>query len=354
MRFIEKYSNFLLMLFWVGVQLTLYCYFGFVTGFEGAKYLEDAQIFNDTFEVNSFRVFYLAYPLIILFFLKLKIGLWGVLAMQLIVNALATYSFYLLTKLLYNSNIIQFLLTVSFIFCFQIQMWNFFLFTESFFTSGLIILTYLLMHGINSWKKSLSISLLFITLSFIRPNGVLLILPIVAYYLFNIKSIKNRLQLLPVFISIIVIFGANIFLNDSNLVDFVSMAWQNAWIIWGYDSGLDSLSDSTLLYGAKLIGYRLLYYFSMERPYFSDFHNILIISYYPIYLLSVFGIYPLYKKNLPFFTFLASLITIYSVFTVFTFINWHGRFIVPILPFFILLSGAGLSRFIGTDEAKKN
>lgn len=331
-------------LLWVLVQVILYLYYGFVVDFEGLKYQDDAQQLLSSFSFNTERLFYSFYPIIISFFLKIKVGLKGVLFVQLLINAWATSRFYKLVESIFLNKYLANVLTAILILTFQIQIWNFHLYTESLFVSGIIIFSYyLLTQDLLITRNIIKLSLLLIILSFLRPTGILLLFPTITYLVFIYKSgVKIKYRIIPWIMAIILIIGANLIYSTGHFLNYTRTAYINSWVIWGYD-GFGNMHSSIWILGfVKLVLYRILYYFSMLRPYYSNIHNLLAISFYPVYALSLIGIIPFWKKNRTSFLYVITTISFFSIFTILTFANWHGRFIVPILPFVILLSGAGM------------
>jgi hypothetical protein len=333
----------------------LYFHFGFVTDFEGLKYQSDADLIISSFELNPQRLFYSFYPFIIAIFLKLNIGIKGVMFFQLFVNAIATFRFYQIADKIFAQKGIATIITLFLILSFQVQMWNFHLYTESLFISGIIIYSYYLLNrSLNKMKNVLMLSFLFVILSFLRPTGVLLAIP-TALYLFLHKANQDKLnRKIGVWILMVVlIVYANLQFSTGQFFSFVQKAYANSWVIWGYD-GFDNMNSLSSISGfIELVAYRKLYYFSMLRPYYSGSHNLLEMSFYPIYLLAIIGLIPFWKNNRKDFTFVFSTIFIISVFSILTFINWHGRFIAPILPFFILISGFGIQFFLKKNNFSK-
>ncbi len=352
----EKSVFIVIGLLWLFVQSMLYFHYGFVTNFEGLKYQNDAKEFIDSFQLNTDRLFYSIYPIIIATILKLRIGLYGVLVFQLIINAWATYRFYCIARKLFSNMWIAIYATCILILTFQIQIWNFHLYTESLFISGLIIYTYrLITINFFSIKHFIYLGILVLILSFVRPTGMLLIIPTLVYFIFrNKEKSLSFYRISPWALAAIAVVIVHILYSAGQFYEFVYRAWNNYWVIWAYsgfnDSFVESTSDTHRV--IKLLSYRKLYFFSMLRPYYSDFHNLLMMTFYPVYVLAFIGIIPFWRKNKAMLLFVVTLIAVFSMFSILTFINWHGRFIAPILPFFILLSGAGIQFIFKNKFAK--
>lgn len=343
---IEKYPLLFLGIIWVIVQWTLFLQYGFNTEFEGLKYQDDAQLLGDSFQIKTSRLFYALYPLIIVFFIKINLGVKAVFIFQLLVNLVSTYFFYKLSMRWFSNIYWAIFTTILLLFTVQIQMWNYFLFTESLFISGLIIYTYILFFADLSRVISIfKLGILFIALSFLRPTGILLLVPTILYFIYN----RNRIKTIVIYTGIVfglLIVGFNVVFSTGQFQEYVSMAWSNGWVIWGYDGFENILLEEGGWKAIKLIYYRIFYYLSMIRPYYSDSHNIIMTAFYPVYILALLGMFSPVKKYRSEIYFVIAIIAVFSLFSIFTFINWHGRFIAPILPFIILIAGFGFQNLV--------
>jgi len=342
-RYSEKYGLGFLAILWLLVQIILYHHYGFVTGFEGAKYILTAKDFIAGEPINQRLVFYYAYPLLIAFVLKLGLSLRFILLLQLLVGAWATYRFYCISRMLFPNTRIAIITTLILILTIQLQQWNFFLYTESLFTSGIIVYTYrLLSADYSKTTDFIILGLWYFILSFIRPNGMLLLFPTLAFLISKPQQKSYRINLLPVFLAIGLIIGLNIVFSSGELHSYFLKSFHKKWIIWGYDGFNISGSTNSIWNTARLFIYRILYFFSMQRPYYSVGHNILMATFYPVYVFALFGVFPFFKKHKTIFVFSMTTILSFFILSVLLFVNWHGRFIVPILPFIILFAGFGI------------
>jgi len=350
----QEYSFILLSLLWLIVQVLLLLNYGFITEFEGAKYQLIANEIISGTAINQELLFYSVYPIIISLFLKIGLGLKAMLILQLIVNAWATYRFLGISRMLFSKKWISIFTTSAFILTLQIQQWNFFLFTESLFVSGLIIYTYCILKFDYSNKfNSILLALLFIFLSFLRPIGLLLFIPTIAYFYLNRRNIKNIYSLIPLLLSVSLVFILNQLNNSTQLIYLIKESFSNSWVILGYnDLSIQLHQENTILFSFKLLLNRIYYFFSMQRPYYSLGHNIMVSAFYPIYGLALFGIKRFYKNNLSFFIFSLLFILSISSLSLLLYLNWHGRFIVPILPLFIFFSGYGVEYLFEKKKAQ--
>ena len=343
-RFSVKYGFLFLTVLWLLIQLVLYINYGFVTGFEGEKYILTAKEFIAGEPINQKLIFYYAYPLVIALFIKMGVGIQLMLVIQLLIGAWATYRFYCISKILFPNNWTSIVTTAILILTIQLQQWNYFLFTESLFTSGIIIYSYrLLTVNYSRIFDFVILGVLFFVLSFIRPNGILLLIPTLVYISFNLRQKENRVIILPLIISMGLIIWLNLTLSTGNFHDFFWISFSNKWIIWGYNSfDPTNRCNNSIIEIIQLFFYRILYYFSMQRPHYSQVHNLLMMTFYPVYILAVLGAVSFLNKYKAVFIYSSIIVLSFFVLTIVLFVNWHGRFIVPILPFFILSAGFGI------------
>ena len=334
----------LLSILWLTIQGLLFSNYGFVTDFEGAKYQEEASLLINSFGVSKDRIFYATYSLLIASFNWIGLGVYGVFVFQLLVSFWATYRFYCLSKYLLKSIPIAAITTGILILSFQIQLWNYHLFTESLFVSGLILFFYrLLVHRLNSNKEFIRVGVLLLLLSFLRPNGILLLAPLFVFLYMNKAHVKNSIVGFS-FLLLIALFVvvSNLVFSSQLLSEYTQLAYLNKWVVWKQDYYTDPQEVSILV----LLIDRFLFYFSMIRTHYSMIHNIIMMSFYPVYLLAFMGTFSMWRNNKAFSITIIITILLFSMLNILTFLNWHSRFIVPILPFFILIAGFGIQNIM--------
>jgi hypothetical protein len=103
------------------------------------------------------------------------------------------------------------------------------------------------------------------------------------------------------------------------------------------------------LYCLKLFVIKLLFFFGNVKPYFSWFHNILIVAtLYPLYFFSIKGFRKLPTANKEKY-FILTYVVVQGITVALTSENWDGRFLIPILPFIFILSAGGIIAVIRKD-----
>ena len=316
---------------------------GFTTGFEGLKYQYDANLLLEYWQFNPERLFYSVYSLFVAFSIYVGIGLKGVMFLQILFNGYATYLFYKISVNLLKSESISFIIALLFILTPQIQMWNFYLYTESLFISLIVIYTYLLLtfNYKNGWHY-VQLFFLLVLLSFLRPIGIGLTIPTILYlvYLWRSQYVPTK-KLIILLTTFVVLHLGNFFLNRDNFNEFFGVASERLWIIGAY-SGYEIEGNVGVGLYFKAIFNRSLYYFSMMRPYYSTLHNLLFVLFYPVYILAGVGFVKMFQTNRALLIYVIVIILMFASFTSLTYVNYHGRYITPILPFFILSAGFGI------------
>jgi hypothetical protein len=135
--------------------------------------------------------------------------------------------------------------------------------------------------------------------------------------------------------------------NANYLIRLANEAIQKTWIIYGYDQiEINSNPENQLMYFSEIVYKRSLYYFGMIRPYFGKMHNIVLMLFYPLYLFAIYGAFLKTKTPRKIKVFVIFVIGAFSGASILTFINWHGRFIAPIIPLILILAAIGVEKIV--------
>jgi hypothetical protein len=129
-----KYRIFILLIAYIGLQILLLYQFGIVTHFEAAKYIDQAHnlILREQYTSNNF-FFYSTQILLIAVCIKLKIGFWFIVLLQIIANAFSLFLFHQLVKSITGRRFIAFGATLFFWACFTINCITFIFLLNHFF-----------------------------------------------------------------------------------------------------------------------------------------------------------------------------------------------------------------------------
>ncbi|MEO6819275.1 MAG: hypothetical protein ABI266_07545 [Ginsengibacter sp.] len=357
----KKQLTFLLFV-WAIVQIILYVHNGIVTDLEAKKYINEATFFikNGHLSTGNFYL-YSTEIFLIVASLKLKTGFILVVIIHWIMNLLATYMFFTIAMNFLKKEILAVIVTFLYIINIPYQVYNSFLFTESLFYSLTIIYSgFLLRLTILNLKNIIFIFLFLLLLSITRPTGILFFGATAIYVFFKFLhhwSIVQKMVLLTVSLVLFIVLINSMMQSGGELNLMLPFVKEN--IICGVNTtinaNIQTLQNDTSLYGLlyyithnpghflHLAWLKTISFFAMTRSYYSLPHNILLILfYYPFYLMSILDIRNQFKTGKKKLNYFISIIILYWLTSVFTCDDWHGRFFLTISPFLFLL---GMSIF---------
>lgn len=105
----------------------------------------------------------------------------------------------------------------------------------------------------------------------------------------------------------------------------------------------------------KLAIQRLAAFFGIYRPYYSTFHNIFASAYfYFTYLVIIIQLRNLFRQNKAEVWFLISNIGLMALTVMLSCDEWGNRFILSVLPFFLLLAIISISNYKNTVNVSRN
>ena len=330
-------------------------------GSDSYSYIRDAQSFLKL-DFSNLHTSKLSYIFLITAVLFLNFSLKLIVFFQLISTIISSFFLYLICKKLF-SKWVGLVCLFFFLTYVPIQLRNFYILTEILFINLSIILVYL---SFFRQKNKILIFLILLFLLFLRPQSFLILLSIfITIIIFkNYKGIYNLfVKFFLVFISFfLLIFFLNIGIQDYELINALSKG-----VIWGYSFDTNSICKKECiqgftdpsLYKNNILGFliyvkdnflillkvsifKILLFFSGWRPYYSNLHNIYLISFHlPIYILFCIYFFKFKKLN-SFETFSISYIILSVLFISFTFVDWSGRFIMYIIPFMMIYASKSL------------
>lgn len=347
---------------WILFQFFFFYHFGIVTAFESSKYINQANIFLNTghYATGNF-LFYSVEILLIAVSKSTQTFPWLPVSIQLLVNAFSIFCFYKLCLAITKDSIKAFIITLLFECMFYYHLYNVHLFTESLYYSFSIIYTFLLF---SVRKLSLkTILLLFLGLSllyFTRPTGLFFIPSTVVFLVFKFYRKRAVLILsgLLIFGLICFYFLLNFSLRSGGELDFLlpyideriicgvpTIQTPHVIKVPGEKNSVEGLWYVITHYPSLFFGLawrRWIAFFGVTRSYFTLAHNLFIAAYfYAAYILGLFGLRKMIASFLPLTAFLFCNILLVMVTVVLSCDEWHNRFILALLPFFLLLaSGA--------------
>ncbi len=349
--------------------------FGIVTTREAPKYFEECQnILQNGHFFDKKYLFYSVYILIHILFYKLGFETIGAYLFQLLLNLLATYLLFNLTHKITGNNAVAFIAVILLLLTHTFQMWTVFLYTESVFSSLVIIFSYcFLVLNQQDYRNWMLTSLVFLFLLFARPTGVILIPVLFVYFFILFVHHKEYLKaiLFSASVSIVIILMLNYAVQRSNSFNFVQRFFESQIIcdipiqtittIPATSNTLVSILEYIIhnkIEFLHLAGQRFISFWGMQRPYNSRAHDLFFACYfYPVYFLGLFGSSKLFKLHKRAFVFILSTLVCFTLSVVLTCDEWSNRFNVPIIPFVMILAAIGLyfsSKKITNNHLKSN
>lgn len=338
---------------------------GIITNNEAEKYiLASKELGNGHWDYTvKHHLFYSSYVLFITGFNRLG-GLHTVVIMQACLSFFAAVCLNKTIQITVRKNWAAYVGMFIFLASYPIQIWVLTLFSDSFFVS---LITISLYYTIKQKSKSELIfwALLLVLLVFARPPGIFLSTLFFLYYLHQQKHFSKS-QLTRIAFTFFSFIYIALFLIPAETKGFIKPIAAGAIIVDQPDYSIDyynSIEKSNILsayqylarehgtlYIGKLYLKKLHSFFTLTRPYYSRLHNTILIIHYPLYLLSIIGLFLLKNKSQQYL--LLSGILLLANLTGLTYNEWHYRFTITIFPFLIILSSISISHFFGLLKKK--
>lgn len=352
-----------LVMVWLAMQLFFLVRFGIVTNGEATKYIFEANHFLETgqYSSNNF-LFYSVQIMLIAFCMKIHIGYWFIVFIQILLNGLSVICFYKIIQGLTERKWLSIVGTFYFVGLYYYHLYNTYLYTESLFFSFSVIYTYVLfslkrLNTLSIAKIIFSLALLYFT----RPTGIFF-LP--ATFLFIVLKFfpKRALRIFAiggVAGALLFFLLLNYSLGSGGEFDFL-LPYIDEVIICGVPTSaiphkfiipVEMNSVQGLFYFIthytdlffKLSWRRLSAFFGVSRNFYSLFHNIYISAYfYIVYILIIINIRYLFQRMRAQAWFLLTNILLMTVTVMLSCDEWSNRFILSIFPFFPLLATVAL------------
>ncbi len=302
----------------------------------------------------------------------LNLGYEGIIYVHCLLAIIALYSSYKLAINLTDNKLTAIFAPLFYILWIKFQQWNLILYTDAIFSHMVIISIYALVKS-RSVKEIICVILLILFTSFLRPTGLGLLIATSLYFVHKwTRDKKNSIYPTRIALVLLAPFFAlflNAILND--FIDSFMESYKMAEIIYpkiniivdepSYlyipDSNQQPLIRLFLfiitnpIYFIKMSAVKGLLFLGHVKPYYSFFHNLIIVGFlYPIYFFAIKGYLAMKKSSLKL---LISSFLIFQFLTIcLTTENWDGRFLLPILPLIFILSSIGLSGYSNKKLAR--
>jgi 4-amino-4-deoxy-L-arabinose transferase-like glycosyltransferase len=358
-----KYHLFFLAGIWCIVQIVAWLRFGIVLKGESQKYILEAEYFWQHYKFSEPKyIFYSVYITIQLIFNKTGLGFTGIYLFQLALNLFSIYSFNKLCNQVFSNRIIAFASTLLLILCYPWQSWTTHLYTESVFLSLVMIFTYLFLKPSKSKTEQWWTWLLLLLVLLARPTGMLIIPIAGAHYLARFVQERKWLSFSVFGLGCIVALAQllNYAMRGEGEFDFMK-PFVEEHIICGVATNSNSHpilpANGNSVQGlleyivrnpnhfTELAFKKLRAFFGMTREYYSGGHNMyLVLFFYPLYLLGIFGVFDKTRQRWLIIQYCLGMILIFSISVALTCDDWLNRFIMPIVPFIILMAAMGIEK----------
>lgn len=336
------------------VLLVLFSKFGINISNEGDKYISIARQLNADNFSDSFKYlwFYSTYILFLAACFKIGLSVYVILFLQYILSLIGFFCFYkFIVKQSLLPEVYARLCVLLIATCPIILYWQLTFYTESFFLALVMITTYLTFNA-KSKKDYLIAALLAIVLMFCRAVGIFYVIALIFVFM---RSRQIKYSTLFLWTAFVVVFIGVLFMMPLHFKYFALPVYQGS-VICGFPSYPNSFlpeGDYTLveIYGAflqensfssllNLLFKKAISFFTLTRSYYSLGHNILNAAYYVFVVGGIFNIYKLTRNrtNSLFVIYFTSVLISSLVIVILIYNEWSERFLVPLLPFFILVT----------------
>jgi len=366
-RKISTRPLFFVYLLFLITQAILFLKIGVFTSLEAEKYVTQGNLLYETGRLSDTKyIFYLPVILFVYLCRLLGISYLPVVICQVALSGLSLLYFYRLGVGIGNKKVAVYssILLALFI---PLQIWNFYLYSDSIFISLTIIYSYLIYTFDKKGIKGTLIILAFlIVLCFSRPHGLLFIPPTIIYLLLRKQPSLMLIACLGLCLGLLI--GMYILLNaaftggedmdamkpfiEEHVICFVPLKPEGA--------DLDLIKTASPvndifyyifhnpLHFLKLTILKLHSFFNMTRTYYSTGHNIMLsLILIPVYIFGLIGLFRFVRPFKNFTLFLISLLLLYPLGATFQCDDWHSRFTMVVFPYFILLACMGFALIFG-------
>ncbi len=258
-----------LVCIWLLFQLLSSLYFGAITSFDSALYIENARnlLLGKLPEEREF--FYVSYSLVLAGLLVCQVDTLWIVLVQVLMALLALVALYRLTKRFAENSLTPFFATFLYVLWFKFYQWNLIVYTDGLFTSMVIVSVYAWVGADTKPKYAMALACIFFTV-FIRPVGLVFLIAFFAYVLIGLK-IPPRFKK----ISYLTFFCGAVVLLNNTLLHFIP-------------SILASYAKAEVIYPDIAIWIKPPHQVHFpEKEYFALLRWLLFIAYQPWYVLQL-------------------------------------------------------------------
>lgn len=349
---------------WLVLQLCVFAVIGVQSASDTGRYLAGADALLAGTALPGKSGSYLGYNLFVAVFRFAGLGSTAVVLGQILLAGIACISMYFIGVKLAGPRAGLAAAALYAVYP-DVQMWNFYILTESVFISMLIISTGLLVHARGPGGYLIAAPVILFTMV-VRPNGVILAVAVFAFIVF--RMIRQRRYGLLLALGVSCAIGAAFAvgaLSDRLAHENIGAHLREGTVIWGYQGlrlpmALDAVPEAGHVGIAELIGLmavdppgfirlflvRIAASIVHARPYWSLLHNAFtLITLAAIYFYAWRGV----RQSGPgdVVVLALSMVAAQGAVVGATFADWDGRHLAAVLPMVFLMAAPALASSVG-------
>lgn len=358
------YVSGLIALLWTAVQVALIAGYGFSDGGDSGRYYGGAEsILEGERPVNK-GTSYLGYILFLTSFVALGLDRVAIGIAQILVSGIALVCLYRLAEHMYGTRA-ALAACVLFVAFPDVHYWNLIVYSDSLYTSMLLIASCVLVVSRSVAGRAFGV-LLALYACTVRPNGVAYVAALLAFLLVSLWWSGRRRLFTTITLGLMMLLPLAWWVLGGMLaMERPLDRYISGEVIWGYTENAmpldpdrlpDGLGDMHPLLAIasyamaepghflRLASAKLFYFFLHLRPYFTTLHNLLSLAILiPLYLFTMIGLSRTRSRDRPAVVLLLTTCLLQATIVALTFADWDARHLIPVYPLFAVFAGAGVA-----------
>jgi hypothetical protein len=357
-RWAEKDSLWVVLL-WLFFQAIWYIKFGARFDLEAGKYIFQADYLLEHHDLSETRfLFYFTTTAVIAFSKLIGAGLYGALAMIMLINLSCYLAFFKGLQKLFQNRLAPFLVVGFLLYFWPYQSWSFYLYTECLFYSLVLLLfAHLIRFRQLDVRFVFKLVVLLLLVVASRPLGILFILPALLFVFLKLNKRQRIVAGVAALLALVALnFVVQVVFTTTSDWSMKRALTENSIICdmprATTNDKLDLSQHPNQLYqlfhfvthnfshfaGLALI--RLRYFFVMTRSYYSTLHNLyLLVHLAALYGIILIGIRMLVRTFPPaLLLFIGSSVLLFAAAIALQCDDYHNRFALTLTPLYITLA----------------
>ncbi|UEG49013.1 hypothetical protein LK994_10230 [Ferruginibacter lapsinanis] len=359
----DKQDYYAVIMLWLVFQAIWIAVFGFDFQGESDKYITEARLFiiNHGFTQQRY-IFYSTTILIIVCSNLIKMGVYGAVAIIMLINLCSYLYFFKAIKSFYVEKYPAYLLLIFLLFFWPYQRWSITLYTEGIFYSLVLVLFALLIRYRDlSARFLLALSAVMTLLVLTRPMGVLFIVPVLMFIYFHLVGRQKVIFLIGLIVGLVLInqvaqvvftttrdwsmvqaLQSDIIIADKEVIPVNKniVITQNPNQLYQLVFYITHNFSHFIMLALK----RLQAFFFLVRSYYSTAHNVFLLA--PValvYLLIISRVNKIKKAiNKSLLVFVVLSVVFFAVAVALQFDDYHNRFFLTLMPCITVLASAAV------------